>query len=134
MCIRDSANGGESVDVTGLTGGTTYYIQVWNDGAAVPSQRAEGTFTIAVSETLSTNSFDINGFEYFPNPVVDKLALRAQNNIQGVSIYNILGQEVIREIPNAVSSDIDMSELNNGAYFVKVTINDKTETIKIIKK
>jgi hypothetical protein len=83
---------------------------------------------------LSTNSFDINEFEYFPNPVNDKLSLRAQSNIQGVSIYNILGQEVIREIPNAVSSDIDMSELNNGAYFVKVTINDKTETIKIIKK
>ena len=131
-CSADS--GGESVDVTGLTAGTTYYIQVWNDGVAAPTQRAEGTFTIAVSETLSTNSFDINAFEYYPNPVNDKLSLRAQSNIQGVSIYNILGQEVVRTAPNAISSDIDMSQLNNGAYFVKVTINDKTETIKIIKK
>lgn len=88
----------------------------------------------AFSDTLSTNSFDVNGFEYFPNPVNDKLSLRAQNNIQNVSIYNILGQEVVRTAPNAVSGDIDMSQLNNGAYFVKVTINDKTETIKIIKK
>lgn len=129
-----SDNGGESLDITGLTSGSTYYVQVWNDGTSVPSQRAEGTFTIAVSETLSTSSFDLNGFEYFPNPVNDKLSLRAQNNIQNVSIYNILGQEVVRMAPNAISSDVDMTELSNGAYFVKVTINDKTETIKVIKK
>lgn len=129
------ANGGESLQLTGLTGGTTYYVQVWNDGAAAPQgNRAEGTFTIAVSETLSADSFTLNGFEYYPNPVNNKLSVRAQNNIQAISVFNILGQEVLRSNPNAIDTEVDMTELNTGAYFVKVTINDKIETIKIIKK
>jgi hypothetical protein len=75
-----------------------------------------------------------NAFSYFPNPVNDKLTLRAQNNIQNVSIYNMLGQEVVRTAPNTLTSDVDMNTLSSGAYFVQVTINDTTETIRILKK
>ena len=130
-------NGGESITVPGLTPSTTYFVQVWNDGVAGPSapQRAEGTFTIAISEnTLSVGSVDQNGFEYFPNPVNNKLTLNAQSNIQKVAVYNVLGQEVMRTTPNAVTSEVDMTSLSQGAYFVKVSINDVTETIRIIKK
>lgn len=133
-----AANGGESFTVTGLTSGLTYYVQVWNDPAtlsAPPQNRAQGTFTVELTEnTLSVGNFEINGFEYFPNPVNDKLSLRAQSNIQNISVFNILGQEVMRMVPNAVSTDVDMSELSQGAYFVNVSINDTTETIKIIKR
>lgn len=116
--------------VTGLVSGNTYYFSVDGYGAAT------GTFDVEVSDaTLSVDSFvNENAFTYFPNPVNDELTLNAQNDIQNVSIYNMLGQEVIRTAPNAVDSVISMSELSQGAYFVQVTIGNVTETVRIIKQ
>jgi len=92
-------------------------------------------YSIIVDATLSTSDFENeNAFSYFPNPVKDELTLRAQSMIQNVSIYNLLGQEVLRTTPNAIETDVNMSELQTGAYFVKVTINDSIETIRIIKQ
>ncbi|WP_353778555.1 T9SS type A sorting domain-containing protein [Winogradskyella sp. 3972H.M.0a.05] len=119
-----------TVNVTGLTDGVTYYLQVWNNGSE------EGTQEVTITEApLSVESFENqNAFTYYPNPVKNTLNLNAQNNIQNVSIYNILGQEVLRTSPNSVDSVVDMSELANGSYFVKVSINDTTQTIRILKQ
>ena len=46
----------------------------------------------------------------------------------------MLGQEVAKTAPNALNSEVDMSALQTGAYFVKVTINDATETVRVIKQ
>lgn len=108
----------------------TVYVRVWEYG-----NNATIDFQVsAYSATLSTNSFELNGFKYYPNPVNDMLSLEAQNNIQNVSVYNMLGQEVVRISPNMVETQVDMSALQVGAYFVKVTINNATKTIKVLKK
>ncbi|MBU2940616.1 T9SS type A sorting domain-containing protein [Lacinutrix sp. C3R15] len=110
-------------------GATTYYIMVegWSSN--------NGDFDLAVScVTLSAQDFD-NGieFSYYPNPVNDNLTLKAQKDIENIAVYNMLGQEVLRTAPNTVSTDVDMSNLQAGAYFVKVTIGTTTETVRVIK-
>jgi hypothetical protein len=120
-----------ALSLTGLTSGSTYYLQLWNGGGA-----SEGTFDITLSDaSLSLNSFENeNSFTYFPNPVKNELTLKAQSNIQNVSVFNMLGQEVLRTTPNAVQSNLDMNGLSQGAYFVQVTINNVTETVRILKQ
>jgi hypothetical protein len=115
--------------VSGLTGGNTYYLQVWNNGSE------EGTMNISLSDpTLSISAEEANSFEYFPNPVQNKLSINAHSNIEKVEVYNLLGQEVMRMAPNTIESEMDMSSLQTGSYFVKVTINNTIQTIRIIKK
>uniref|UniRef100_UPI0040492FF5 T9SS type A sorting domain-containing protein n=1 Tax=Gelidibacter sp. TaxID=2018083 RepID=UPI0040492FF5 len=123
----------EQVSATGLTVGETYYFRVYQFSTLETTGK---TFNVKVwsPETLSVDSFDNNAFTYFPNPVKNTLQLNAQSNIQNVSIYNMLGQEVLRTAPNTVNSTIEMSALQTGAYFVKVTINDRTETVRVIKQ
>ncbi|WGD34792.1 T9SS type A sorting domain-containing protein [Olleya sp. YS] len=120
--------------VSGLTDGTTYYVRVSDDGTA--RALAPGSFTLLVAESsLGTNEFNTESlFSYYPNPVNDNLTLKAQKEINNVSVYNMLGQEVYRNAPNSVNNTVDMSNLQSGAYFVKVTIENVTETIKVIKK
>ncbi|MEZ4792072.1 MAG: T9SS type A sorting domain-containing protein [Gelidibacter sp.] len=134
----EHGHGGESFNLTGLTMDNVYYIRVWSDGVAprTSENRFEGTFNIVVNDaTLSTNEFEnANAFTYFPNPVKNELTLKAQSNIQNVSIYNMLGQEVLRTSPNTLESEVNMNQLQSGAYFVKVTINDATESIRVIKQ
>ena len=112
-------------------GSTTYYIAVggWNVGDT-------GNFQLTVScPSLSTDEFENQAaFTYYPNPVKNTLTLNAQNTIENVTMYNMLGQEVLSANPNSVDSDIDMSNLANGSYFVKVTIANVTETIRVIKQ
>jgi subtilisin-like proprotein convertase family protein len=97
-----------------------------------------GDFFVAelriITMTLGLGENEIQGFKYSPNPVKNNLNLRAANAIENISVYNLLGQEVMRSKPNAVSNDLDMSDLQAGAYFVKVSVGDVSQTVRIIKQ
>ncbi|WP_431135465.1 T9SS type A sorting domain-containing protein [Psychroserpens mesophilus] len=121
FCWESSAADGTTVD---------YYIYV--DGHAANS--GDFTLDLSVESTLSTTDFESqNAFSYFPNPVKNELTLKAQNNIQNISVLNMLGQEVLRTSPNTLESKLDMNALSQGSYFVQVTINNVTEIVRIIK-
>ena len=128
-CASDIFIDANSLSLTGLSG--TYFLQLWNNSTA-----DEGTFDITLSDaSLSAGSFENEkAFTYFPNPVKNELSLKAQNNIQNISVYNMLGQEVLRTTPNSLESNLNMNSLSQGAYFVQVTINNVTETVRIIKQ
>jgi len=142
----DSPSGGllSELSVSSLPAGT-YYIAIAGLDATFGSTsfmvtstaNASGNINVNVlaDEQLSLTDTQVNNaFTYFPNPVKNELNLKAQSTIQNVSIYNMLGQEVVRTAPNSLQSEVSMSNLSNGAYIVKVTINDVTETIRIIKQ
>ena len=127
--------GSETITAQAVTAGTQYFINVGNFSGI--TNNPEGNFDISVTGTftLSLAEFEnANAFTYFPNPVKNILTLRAQSTIQNVFIYNMLGQEVVRTAPNTLESEISMNQLQSGAYFVKVSINDTTETIRVIKQ
>lgn len=143
-CATSSDSGysgdGESVSFTG-DAGVQYYVNIGYYGGS--SDGSEGPFTIDVSSpdtatlspTLSiVDHLEESSFSYFPNPVNDKLSIRSQYNIEMITVMNMLGQEVMKVAPNSVSSDVEMSQLQSGAYFVKVSIDGKAEIIRIVKR
>ncbi|GGW64954.1 putative secreted protein (Por secretion system target) [Winogradskyella epiphytica] len=124
-----------SISQTDLVVGETYYVRVYYYFTGTTSTP---DFTIALwspSPSMSIDEFD-NGaaFTYYPNPVKNTLTLNAQNPIEHVAMYNMLGQEVLRATPNTVDSNLDLSDLQTGTYFVKVTIGNITETVRVIKQ
>ena len=133
-CDDDDGNGAfsqvviESVDGYG---GETLLVRVFEYGG-----NSEMNFLIsAFSATLGLDTVqDQAAFTYYPNPVNNILTLDAQKNIESVVAYNMLGQEVLRLSPNTVNTEVDMSSLTSGAYFVKVSIQGATKTIRVIKQ
>ncbi|WP_299117262.1 GEVED domain-containing protein [uncultured Winogradskyella sp.] len=107
-----------------------------DDACGFGSGRGEvEDYKVTVDSTLSNPDLeDASAFTYFPNPVKNTLTLNAQNTIENVTMYNMLGQEVLRATPNNVDSELDMSSLQGGTYFVKVTIANITKTIRVIKQ
>lgn len=83
---------------------------------------------------LSNEQFDLAKFYTYPNPVKDVLNISYKDIISNVTVYNILGQEVVRKLVNENSTTIDMSSLVNGSYLVKIKSNDLTKTIKVVKQ
>ena len=93
-------------------------------------------WTATVScNSLSADDVDNSAtFTYFPNPVKNTLTFSALNKIESIIVYNMLGQETIKAVPNALESTLDMSGLEIGTYFMKVTIQNSTQTIRIVKE
>ncbi|MDR6969141.1 hypothetical protein J2X31_003168 [Flavobacterium arsenatis] len=87
-----------------------------------------------IDPELSNGGFDSNRFSFYPNPVKEVLNLSYDQNITSVSVYNILGQEVIASKFNSNSAQINTSNLSTGSYIVKVYSENQTKTIKIIKE
>lgn len=124
------------LDLSGMTGSVQFAFFA-SDGTVDDTEDYDfhvGTFTIN-NAVLSTTQFENEAaFTYYPNPVKNTLILNAQNTIEQIAMYNMLGQEVLRATPNSVESSLDMSNLQTGTYFVKVTIANVTETIRVIKQ
>ncbi len=131
-CDDDNGVGSYSrVDLTGLTAGETLYIRVFGSDSA----GLTGDFRIAAWDaSLDVTDLTAAGFNFYPNPVDNVLNLSAQENIQTVEVFNLLGQTVAKSSPDALNTVVDMSELNTGVYLVNVTINNQTGAYRIIKQ
>jgi len=84
--------------------------------------------------TLTINDLALVNFNYYPNPVKDELHVTANENINQISIYNMLGQEVINIAPAALTTKINTANLTNGTYFIKAQVGLHTGTYKFIKQ
>jgi hypothetical protein len=135
-CVASIDNGGtsagETYTIVASTLGTTYYINVGHYSGFGDSP--EGPFTIGVTTTLSSGSFDNANFSAYPNPVKDVLNISYTSEISSVRVINMIGQEVLSKNINATSSQVDMSQLSAGTYIVNVTVGDAIKTLKVVKQ
>ena len=92
------------------------------------------TFTTEFVATLGNESFAFNNFNYFPNPVKNTLSISNDSTISKIEITSILGQTMLSKKVNELQTEIDLSSLSNGIYFVKATSEGQEKTVKIIKE
>lgn len=92
------------------------------------------TFTTEFVESLGHENFAFTNLNYFPNPVKNSLTISNTSLIDSVEITSILGQNMLSQKVNSLQTEIDMSVLSNGIYFVKVTSDEQEKTLKIIKE
>lgn len=83
---------------------------------------------------LGVDNFAFNNFNFHPNPVKNSLFISNGENIDTIEITSILGQRVMAKNINELQTEINMSELQKGIYFVKVSSNGQQKTVKIIKE
>jgi hypothetical protein len=73
----------------------------------------------------------MSAFKIYPNPTSDFIFINTQNQIKGVSIYNVVGQKMESKLDN---NKINVSNLVNGTYFIKITAQTGSfQTSKFIK-
>ncbi|WP_040279980.1 T9SS type A sorting domain-containing protein [Psychroserpens damuponensis] len=134
-CSDDDGDAAFSkVELTGDDGiapGDVLLVRVWEYG-----DNLKGTFNICAwsPSTLGIVNNTFNGFTYYPNPVKDGLTLESPNTIDSIEVFNILGQRIVAIDSGNTIQNIDMSEVQAGAYFVKVSIGNQIKTLRIIKE
>jgi hypothetical protein len=126
-------------DGTALTTGGSYNkLVLFNElNEGLGDGTANSTYyydDIRQATTLSTAKFESSSIKMYPNPVRNSLTIDANSSIQKVSVYNILGQEVMRVSPKSNSVTLQTSALQKGAYMVQTEIDGNISTSKIIKE
>ena len=114
---------------TVLVNGATYYASQTINGFESPSR-----LDVIVQVALSNDSFAFKDLKFSPNPIIDVLTIQSNEIFTKISIYNILGQEVLRQKGNGLELKLDLSHLISGNYFVKVVSDAEQQVFKVVKQ
>ena len=72
-----------------------------------------------------------NDIIIFPNPATTQLTIQSNNHpIIQLSITNLLGQTIYTQQPNITKTQVDISALQPGIYFVKINGTDVRKFVK----
>ena len=88
------------------------------------------SFILYGTNGTNVNNNNLAPVEVYPNPSNGTLNITNANNAN-VIVYNLLGEVVSNTISTSAFNTIDLSNLSNGSYIVKVITNDNTITKKI---
>ena len=91
-----------------------------------------------VSNSLTNDideSFSIDQLNAFPNPINDVVTISAKNNtINSITLYDLLGKEIILLQPNSLVATVDVSALTNGIYIAEILTSSGKGSLKLVKE
>ncbi|MCY1221306.1 hypothetical protein D3C87_342720 [compost metagenome] len=126
--------------VSGLTGATPvkfgfrYFVTA--GGPNGNNSDIIGIDTFSVDRTLNTSDFFANNFSMYPNPSTGLVNLASKNNvaINTIQITDLNGRVVRNINTNSVSeTQINISDLTTGMYFLNIQTDLGSGTTKIVK-
>lgn len=120
-----------AVTITGNNYSTTYY---WSIVAINSSGSTQGPIWSFTTEDVA--SVDENKIEFFtlsPNPANTFVELKSDFEITGISIYNALGQNLLKQ-DELNQNRVDISSLSSGTYFINAVSEKGSQTVQFIKQ
>lgn len=91
---------------------------------------------INLAETLSNDEFQNEAsLSIYPNPTSQNIGIIGLKDSEAsdYTIFDTLGRKV-NSSSAIINNQIDVSGLNTGVYFVSISFDNKTQTLKFIKK
>jgi hypothetical protein len=125
-----------------LANGSSFNAANWTFGGVAALDglgacQAGATFSTLVpfgtySPNLSVKQNAIAGLDIYPNPVTNGVLNinTTANDAKNVVIVDILGKQVVNTTISG--STVNVANLKNGVYIVKITENGKTATRKLV--
>ena len=69
-----------------------------------------------------------------PNPIKDVLIISNTTPITAIEVTSILGKQILSKSINTTEVRVDLSQLSDGVYFVKIRSKAQEKIVKIIKE
>ncbi len=146
--------GNSSELIADQSGATYQWIDCNNSNTPISGENNQnffpmtsGTFSVIVTlgncsvtsdcivvSNLKIDSFDLNSFKFYPNPVKNNLNISYSKEITSAKVINMIGQTISEKLLNSKEAQIEMSNLPSGTYFLDVKSADSSKTFKIIKE
>jgi hypothetical protein len=115
--------------------GVTYYLMVdgfdWTDLGGAP---AVGSFCLQVTQmVVNIDEPSAAAFSLYPNPALGYFMINSENPIQGINIYNMVG-ELVYQPASSLSTTlrVNCENLSAGVYFVEVFDGENKSTLRVV--
>jgi hypothetical protein len=128
--LATNVDGTSYKDENPLPGENCYKVEVICEGGV--SEKSD-----ASCKTIENSIKDITkaAFSIVPNPATNgSITITASNNFNTVEIVNFLGQTFISQNNDKKEATVDVSNLTNGVYFVRIVGENGTSVQKFVKK
>jgi len=113
---------------TVLVSGNTYYA------VSIVNGCRSAALAVTVTVNLDIRVFDFAQLRVYPNPVIERLTITFDYQLERIEVYNMLGQMVRFQQPNFTETEVDMINLPAATYIVRIYSNDSVKEVKVIKK
>jgi hypothetical protein len=135
----------DGVEVANVLGGSININYTVLNVADTLSIQAEAIGVLGVSrlsniisvivEPLSVKNLAAMGISVYPNPTSATLTINSKlEMVKSVQIKDVSGKVVYTASPNALQSELNVSELTNGFYLVEIATDKGTSVARIVKQ
>lgn len=112
------------------------YFELWNANSDVVYHNdgkigSKATVYIYVTEPYAVDDLEKEVLFVYPNPATENITIGGVDNIIRAEIFNLQGQLVKVETEK---TEINVKDLSNGMYMMKVTTKNGSSMHKIVKK
>ena len=133
----DFANPKDDTPVAAYIYGRILFFPMWNgngwNNSAVSTTYVDN-ITALSSATASLENNNLFDTKVYPNPTSDTWIISTQNNIiTSVEIFNLLGKRVVSQVNNSNNIIVSTQGLTNGIYITRITTEQGTKSVKLIK-
>jgi hypothetical protein len=124
--------------MTGLGGPTScklgFRYFVTDGGPSGANSNIIGVDALSVDRPLSTDAFFKSNFSVWPNPAANliNIANNSNNEITAIQMTDMNGR-VVKEV-KGMTNQMNITDLNAGVYFMKISTAEGTGTTKVIKR
>ena len=116
--------------------GGSYTVRVTHAGNIIGGPQEFSLIVTGISNsTVNVSKVDAKFFSVWPNPASSQLNINFDNSYSGsstVEMYDVQGRKVSENSISGANGSINIEQLTNGVYIVKVTQGEKIQTKKII--
>ena len=87
------------------------------------------------NDTTNVISNYENKFSVYPNPVKDELTITTEVRVEEIAIYDVYGRQAMCQQVNETTSQqvVNVTGLNSGIYFVRITTEDGEIVKRFVK-
>ena len=131
---------GEEVTLTVVCNEDFAFLN-WTEDGEVVSEDPIYVFNITRTRNLVAHFMNTEGIgeqngvvAVYPNPVSDKLTVEAQEAIESVEVYNLVGALVVSRKDQTNKVELSVGDLPAGTYFIRLTTQSGSETRSFVKK
>jgi hypothetical protein len=111
-------------------GNYEYYVVSYYKGGCISDK--SNLVTVEIEVGVKENF--IPRFSIVPNPATNQVAISSANPFHTIEIINFMGQTVFSQSNNGNSATLNISNLTNGIYFVRVFFESGSSVKKLVKQ
>jgi hypothetical protein len=90
-----------------------------------------GSFELRTPRLVGSRA-NYTGLSVYPNPSTAIFRVSSEVAMQELVVRDLSGREVLRSLPVAGTTELDLSAQRDGVYMLEVRLSDRTEQIRLV--